>query len=256
MTLPLGVLALGAVFAGMIWYGDFFGDPAKVTKFFNLAPEAEHATEAPAAATTEAPAATAATTEAVTTTTTTEAATATATEPAATTVATTEAAPATPAATATEVAVAPQGAIYMGADNHVMELAHEAPDWVKTAPFVAMLIGFATAWMFYIRNPSLPGRWAAAQPVLYRFILNKWYFDEIYEVLFVRSAKALGRFLWVRGDGNAIDGTINGVAMGVVPFFTRLAGRAQSGYLFHYAFAMVLGIAGLLLWMTLSGGAQ
>ena len=58
------------------------------------------------------------------------------------------------------------------------------------------------------------------------------------------------------GDGNAIDGTINGVAMGVVPFFTRLAGRAQSGYLFHYAFAMVLGIAALITWMTLSGGAH
>ena len=238
MTLPLGVLALGAVFAGMIWYGDFFGDPAKVTKFFNLAPEAEasaaeHAA-APAAETTEG-----ATTAAASTT-------ATATEPAA----------ATATEAPTEVAVAPQGAIYMGADNHVMELAHEAPNWVKTSPFIAMLIGFVTAWMFYIQNPSLPGRWAAAQPVLYRFILNKWYFDEIYEVVFVRSAKALGRFLWLRGDGNVIDGSINGVAMGAVPFFTRLAGRAQSGYLFHYAFAMVLGIAGLLLWMTLSGGAQ
>ena len=97
---------------------------------------------------------------------------------------------------------------------------------------------------------------AAQQPILYRFLLNKWYFDEVYDFLFVRSAKRLGAFLWRRGDGNVIDGTINGVAMGIVPFFTRLAGRAQSGYIFHYAFAMVLGIAGLLLWMTLSGGAH
>ena len=226
MTLPLGILALGSVFAGMIWYNDFFGDHEKVTAFFNLAPHEE-------AAATEA----------------------TATEATGTEV-TTTAATTAPATEATAVALAPQGAIYMGADNHVMEMAHAAPDWVKESPFVAMLIGFATAWMFYIKNPSLPGRWAAAQPVLYRFILNKWYFDEIYEVLFVRSAKALGRFLWTRGDGNVIDGTINGVALGAVPFFTRLAGRAQSGYLFHYAFAMVLGIAGLLLWMTLSGGVQ
>ena len=60
----------------------------------------------------------------------------------------------------------------------------------------------------------------------------------------------------VRGDGSTIDGTLNGIAMGIVPFFTRLAGRAQSGYLFHYAFAMVLGIALLISWMTITGGAE
>ncbi|MCX8508429.1 MAG: NADH-quinone oxidoreductase subunit L, partial [Rhodobacteraceae bacterium] len=162
----------------------------------------------------------------------------------------------TAAPAADAVARAPQGAIFMAADNQVMEQAHEAPDWVKVSPFIAMLIGFATAWLFYIKNPSLPGRLAGQQQILYRFLLNKWYFDEIYDLLFVRSAKALGRFLWKKGDGVVIDGSINGVAMGIVPFFTRLAGRAQSGYLFHYAFAMVIGIAGLLVWMTLSGGAH
>ena len=78
--------------------------------------------------------------------------------------------------------------------------------------------------------------------MLYRFLLNKWYFDEIYDFLFVRPAKWLGTLLWKGGDGEAIDGTLNGIAMGIVPWFTRLAGRAQSGYLFHYAFAMVLGL--------------
>ena len=144
----------------------------------------------------------------------------------------------------------------MAPDNHVMEEAHEAPNWVKVSPFIAMLIGFVTAWVFYIKDPSIPGRLAAQQPILYRFLLNKWYFDEIYDVIFVRPARWLGNFLWKRGDGNVIDGTINGVALGAVPFFTRLAGRAQSGYLFHYAFAMVIGIAVLLFWMTLSGGAH
>ena len=144
----------------------------------------------------------------------------------------------------------------MGTDNHVMDEAHAAPNWVKASPFVAMLIGFVTAWLFYIKNPSLPGRLAAQQQILYRFLLNKWYFDEAYDFLFVRSAKALGRFLWKKGDGTVIDGSINGVAMGIIPFFTRLAGRAQSGYLFHYAFAMVIGIAVLLVWMTLLGGAH
>ena len=144
----------------------------------------------------------------------------------------------------------------MAADNHVMALAHESPAWVKVSPFIAMLIGFVTAWVFYIRDPSIPGRLAAQQPILYRFLLNKWYFDEVYDVIFVGPAKALGAFLWKKGDGNVIDGSINGVALGIIPFFTRLAGRAQSGYLFHYAFAMVIGIAGLLVWMTLSGGAH
>ena len=216
MTVPLVVLALGSIFAGMLWYGDFFGDPAKVEAFFNLP---AHEAAAEGTATTET--------------------TATATK--------TEAAP----AAADHAAV---GAILMTTD--VMEQAHAAPDWVKVSPFIAMVLGFVTAWMFYIRNPSLPRRLAATQPILYRFLLNKWYFDEIYDALIVRPARSLGAFLWKRGDGNVIDGSINGVAMGIVPFFTRLAGRAQSGYLFHYAFAMVIGIAVLLFWMTLSGGAH
>ena len=90
--------------------------------------------------------------------------------------------------------------------------------------------------------------------MLYRFLLNKWYFDEIYDFLFVRPARWLGTLLWKGGDGGVIDGTLNGVAMGIVPWFTRLAGRAQSGYLFHYAFAMVLGLVVLTLWLGIAGG--
>ncbi|TDA94306.1 hypothetical protein, partial [Halomonas marinisediminis] len=83
-----------------------------------------------------------------------------------------------------------------------------------------------------------------------------WYFDEIYDAVFVKPSKAIGRFLWTKGDGATIDGGINGLAMGIIPFFTRLAGRAQSGYLFHYAFAMVLGITILVTWMMIGGGAE
>ena len=72
----------------------------------------------------------------------------------------------------------------------------------------------------------------------------------------MQPAKAIGRFLWKRGDGNVIDGGLNGLAMGIIPFFTRLAGKAQSGYIFTYAFAMVIGIAILMTWMTMSGGAK
>ena len=226
MLVPLGVLSLGAVFAGMIWYGNFFGDEEKMRDWFGMAPAAHHeaATEGEAA-----PAAT-------------EAAT---TEPT-TTEATAEAGHATPV----------QGAIHIGDNNTVIHQAHEAPAWVKVSPFVAMVLGFGLAWLFYIRSPHLPGQLARQQAPLYKFLLNKWYFDEVYDVLFVRSANWLGGFLWKRGDGNVIDGGLNCVAMGIIPFFTRLAGRMQSGYIFTYAFAMVIGIGILITWMTLSGGAH
>jgi len=264
MTVPLGVLAVGAVLAGMVWYGSFFGSHDQVNRFFGV--PAHHAEEghgedhgedhaeaddhaddhgegigeaAEAAAEGDGEAAAEAVTE--------------------------DPEGAEPAEGVTELAadeahaepgIAPQGAIFTAPDNHVMDDAHHAPTWVKVSPFIAMLIGLATAWLFYIRDTSLPARLAANQRPLYLFLLNKWYFDEAYDFLFVRPAKRLGRFLWKRGDGDVIDGGLNGLAMGVIPFFTRLAGRAQSGYLFHYAFAMVLGIAALVTWVSISGGAN
>ncbi|MBE0452220.1 NADH-quinone oxidoreductase subunit L [Roseovarius autotrophicus] len=183
MLVPLGVLALGAVFAGMIWYGPFFGSEDQVNGWFN-------------------------------------------------------------------------GAILMAEGNSVLRDAHYVPTWVKLSPFVAMLGGLLMALWFYVWDPAMPRRVAETNRPLYLFLLNKWYFDEIYDFVFVRPAKALGSLLWKRGDGDVIDGSINGVAMGLVPRLTRLAGRAQSGYIFTYAFAMVLGIAALITWMTIFGGAN
>ena len=119
-----------------------------------------------------------------------------------------------------------------------------------------MVLGFVLAYLFYILRPDIPGKLAEMFQPAYQFILNKWYFDEVYDVVFVRGAKWLGTFLWKKGDGRVIDGSINGVAMGFVPFLTRLAGRGQSGYLFHYALAMVIGIVVLISWMSISGGAN
>ena len=272
MLVPLGVLALGAMFAGMVWYNSFFGEEAKMRAWFNMEPAQEqaaeegHATEAVAEAApavmAEAPA-----TEAAPSTATTEVPAATATEAAPATetsvAATTEAAPEAHATEGTEAVaapvllepgVAPKGAIYLGADNHVLHAAHEAPKWVKVSPFIAMVLGFLLAWKFYIRSPELPGKLATQQRPLYLFLLNKWYFDELYSVIFVKPAFWLGNFLWKKGDGAVIDGALNGVALGIIPFFTKLAGRWQSGYVFTYAFAMVLGIAALLTWMTLTVG--
>jgi len=257
MLIPLAVLALGAVFSGMLWYKVFFGDEAKVRSWFGMPAGIEHAGggHGPAgeAAAGDHAATTASGGEAV------------ADDPAATTASGGEAAAGDHAATTAATAVsagaqagpAPvQGALFFGPDNQMIHKAHGVPDWVKVSPFAAMILGLALAFQFYIRRPDLPGRLAANQRPLYLFLLNKWYFDEVYEFLFVRSAKWLGGFLWKRGDGAVIDGSINGVALGIVPFFTRLAGRAQTGYVFTYAFAMVLGIAVLVTWMTLSGGAE
>ena len=141
----------------------------------------------------------------------------------------------------------------MHPDNHVMHDAHYVPSWVKVSPFIAMLIGLFTAWMMYIRHPEAPARLAATQRPLYEFLLNKWYFDELYDRAFVRPARWLGRSLWQGGDGRVIDGAINGVAMGLIPRLTRFSGRVQSGYLFHYALAMVVGILGLLIWVMMRG---
>jgi NADH-quinone oxidoreductase subunit L len=259
MLLPLGVLALGAMFAGMIWYNSFFGDEAKMRAWFNMEPAHEEMAEAAEAPATEAVASETTSVTEVAPAATPEAAT-TETAPAATA----EVAPAPETAVAAttesvapvvlEPGVAPKGAIYLGEDNQVLHHAHEAPNWVKVSPFVAMVLGFLLAFQFYIRRPELPGKLAAQQRPLYLFLLNKWYFDELYNVIFVKPAFWLGNLLWKKGDGVVIDGALNGVALGIIPFFTKLAGRWQSGYVFTYAFAMVLGIAALLTWMTLTVG--
>jgi NADH-quinone oxidoreductase subunit L len=136
-------------------------------------------------------------------------------------------------------------------ENHILHEIHELPLWVELAPFVAMVIGFGVAWKFYIRTPELPASVAANHRLLYAFLLNKWYFDELYDVLFVRPAKSLGRFLWKTGDGTIIDGLgPDGVSARVLDVTNRVV-KLQTGYLYHYAFAMLIGVAALVTWMML-----
>ncbi|PBB69045.1 NADH-quinone oxidoreductase subunit L [Mesorhizobium sp. WSM4312] len=136
-------------------------------------------------------------------------------------------------------------------DNHILHEIHELPLWVELSPFIAMLIGFAVAWKFYIRSPELPPSVAANHRLLYAFLLNKWYFDELYDFLFVRPAKRLGHFLWKTGDGTVIDGLgPDGISARVVDVTNRVV-KLQTGYLYHYAFAMLIGVAALVTWMML-----
>ncbi|HWD13606.1 NADH-quinone oxidoreductase subunit L [Pseudochrobactrum sp. sp1633] len=144
-----------------------------------------------------------------------------------------------------------KGALFTGADNHILHDFHGVPTWVKFSPFIAMVLGFIFAWAFYIRSPETPKAIAARHPGLYQFLLNKWYFDELYDFLFVRPSMALGRFLWKTGDTKIIDGMgPNGVAARVVGITNRVV-KLQSGYLYHYAFAMLIGVAALVTWMMI-----
>ncbi len=144
-----------------------------------------------------------------------------------------------------------QGALFTLPDNHLVHEFHNVPLWVKWSPFAAMALGFVTAWYMYIRSPETPKALAEQHRGLYQFLLNKWYFDELYDFIFVRPAKALGKFLWKKGDGTVIDGFgPNGIAARVVDVTNRVV-RLQTGYLYHYAFAMLLGIAALVTWMML-----
>ncbi|MCX8504081.1 MAG: NADH-quinone oxidoreductase subunit L [Alphaproteobacteria bacterium] len=146
-----------------------------------------------------------------------------------------------------------KGALFTSEHNHILHTMHEVPEWVKQSPFIMMVGGFALAWVFYIGKPEWPSQLAASQPLLYKFLLNKWYFDELYDVVFVRTAKRVGRFLWKQGDGRVIDGLgPDGVSARVLNV-TDWTVRMQSGYLYHYAFAMLIGLAGFLTWYMFGG---
>ncbi|HEY4078630.1 MAG TPA: NADH-quinone oxidoreductase subunit L [Rhizomicrobium sp.] len=131
----------------------------------------------------------------------------------------------------------------------------ELPMWVELAPLTVTIIGFAIAYYYYILHPLLPKKLADRKGMLYLFLYNKWYFDELYDFLFVQPALKLGRFLWKRGDGTVIDGLgPDGIAARVLDV-TRGAVRLQTGYVYHYALAMLLGVVALATWFMVQGGA-
>jgi NADH-quinone oxidoreductase subunit L len=140
------------------------------------------------------------------------------------------------------------GSIFTGPDNHVMHAMHEVPFWVKAAPFVAMLLGLGLSYVFYMLVPDLPARVASAFRPLYSLFYNKWYFDELYDLVFLRGAKALGVAFWRGGDQGVIDRFgPDGVALSTLAA-ARRAVRIQTGYVYHYAFAMLIGVAALVTW--------
>jgi len=147
---------------------------------------------------------------------------------------------------------AEEGAHFWGSsiafDAHLAHAAHEVPLWVKLSATAGMLTGLLVAFYAYIRNTAFPAAFVSQFGVLYRLLLNKWYFDEIYDVLLVRPSIWLGRLLWRRGDEGTIDRFGPDGAAAIVLAGTRLTARVQTGYLYTYALVMLLGLAAATTW--------
>jgi NADH-quinone oxidoreductase subunit L len=144
-------------------------------------------------------------------------------------------------------------ALTLGAAEKLFESAENLPLILKLLPTVMMAGGLLVAYQFYMRRPDIPEALARDQRLLYQFLLNKWYFDEIYDFLFVRPALWIGRLFWKGGDGFIIDGLgPDGVSARVLDV-TRNVIRLQTGYLYHYAFAMLIGVAAAITWFMFAG---
>jgi NADH-quinone oxidoreductase subunit L len=141
------------------------------------------------------------------------------------------------------------------AGNGLKPIADEFPTWVELAPTILTILGFGVAYYYYILHPELPAQMLKKRNIVYLFFYNKWYFDELYDFIFVRPAMWIGRMLWKVGDGVIIDGFgPDGIAARVLDV-TRGAVRMQSGYIFHYALAMLIGVFAIATWFTFNGGA-
>ncbi len=143
------------------------------------------------------------------------------------------------------------GAFWKGSiawNEHLMHAMHGIPLWVKLAPAVVMITGFLIAFAAYMRDTRIPARFTAQFRLLYDFLVHKWYFDELYDVIFVRPAFAIGRFLWQRGDVGTIDRFGPDGVTALVAGGAAAAKRFQSGYVYTYALVMLLGLAGVATW--------
>ena len=141
-------------------------------------------------------------------------------------------------------------AIQVRAENDTLEAAHHVPEWVKFLPLVMGILGIGLAYLFYVLKPWAPTKIAAAFSPLHKLFYNKWFFDEIYDRLFVRTAFKLGRVFWIRGDQNIIDRFgPNGIASSSNKFAQAMS-RFQSGFIYQYAFVMIIAVIGVMSWFA------
>ena len=142
--------------------------------------------------------------------------------------------------------------IAVASTREILHHAHEVPVWVKLLPLVMAVSGIALSYVYYVVRPDLPGRTVQTFKALHTFFYNKWFFDELYDKIFVRPALWLGRVFWKKGDGATIDGLgPDGIAARARDVAAALV-RFQSGYLYHYAFVMLIGVAGLVTYFMLA----
>jgi NADH-quinone oxidoreductase subunit L len=134
-------------------------------------------------------------------------------------------------------------------NEHLVHEAHEVPLWVKLTPAIVMLVGLAIAWRNYIRRPEAPAAFVAMFPGLHKFLMHKWYFDELYDAVFVRPSMALGRLFWKRGDEGTIDRFGPHGSAVLVGWGNKLTTRLQSGYVTSYALVMLLGLIAATSWV-------
>ena len=134
-------------------------------------------------------------------------------------------------------------------DHHkALENAHNVPTWVKFSPIVVGVLGIGLAYLLYIQNTDITGKIAEKFQAIYQFLLNKWYFDELYEFLFVRPSFALGHGFWRVVDRMIIDGLGPDGISNTVRLAAKRVAALQSGYLYHYAFAMLIGVVVITTW--------
>jgi len=148
-----------------------------------------------------------------------------------------------------------RGAIFVSEANHVLHDSHYVPVWVKWSPLILTLIGSFAAFWLYVMKEGMARRMADRGGIVHGFLYNKWYFDELYDVVFVKGARAVGDLFWKVGDVKIIDG---GGPNGMAWLSRKLAGglsRFQSGYVYFYAFVMLLGLAGFLAFAIYTWGA-
>mgnify|MGYP001687126829 CR=1 FL=1 len=159
-----------------------------------------------------------------------------------------------------------KGVITVFADRHpaMAALAEHWHGWVAMAlhgftslPFWLMVAGIATAWYFYLVNPAIPARLQQTFKGIYTVLENKYYLDRFNEWFFAGGARRLGSGLWKRGDQGLIDGLVVNGSARLVGWFSRVLRQGQTGFLNHYAIAMIIGLAFLLFWfLPLLASAQ
>jgi NADH-quinone oxidoreductase subunit L len=142
------------------------------------------------------------------------------------------------------------------AEDFFIQSHHSVPSFILQVPVIASLLGIAAAYFFFFSKPHLAFNLSRYGKYLYIFFLNKWFFDKIYSKIFVQGALILGNFLWQRGDISVID---RFGPNGISHLTARLSGAlksCQTGYVYHYAFAMMLGLVGMLFYLLIQGGME